>query len=291
LAFEQQFGNNHGRTGSVDQTYIASALATGKVTLRPLTEVTAVRREGREYVVSTRSIDRWGNEMGRSEIGCEKLFLSAGVLGTNQILLRARETGALPDLNDAVGSGYGNNGDVMVAHWLKNDAPAGTQQSLLGLINLDGRADPENPVYATMFSLPLPVETFLLGYYVMVKTGDRAAITYDRASDSITIDWPAAYTDHLTERSRSVFDKLTRANGVDYRDDIFSGEVFAPNTVHPLGGCVRGDVTDAFGRVKGYDGLYVNDASLIPGYLGCNPFMSITALAERNIEAVLQGRH
>ncbi|OBC15063.1 cholesterol oxidase [Mycobacterium sp. 852013-50091_SCH5140682] len=291
LAFEQQFGNNYGRMGSVDQTYVASALATGKVTLRPLTEVIAIRREGREYVVSTRSIDRWGNETAREEIGCERLFLSAGVVGTNHILLRARETGALADLNDALGSGYGNNGDVMVAHWLKNSDPAGTQQSLLGLINLDGRADTENPVYATMFSLPLPVETFMLGYYVMVKSGDRADITYDRASDSVTIDWPATYNEHLTERARSVFDKLTRANGVEYRDDIFSGEVFAPNTVHPLGGCVRGDVTDAFGRVKGYDNLYVNDASLIPGYLGCNPFMTVTALAERNIEAVLQGRH
>ncbi|WP_018603430.1 GMC oxidoreductase [Mycobacterium sp. 155] len=291
FAFEQQFGNNYGRRGSVDQTYVASALATGKVTLRPLTEVTAVRREGREYVVSTRSIDRWGKETGRDEIGCDQLFLTAGVLGTNQILLRARETGALPDLNDALGSGYGNNGDMMVSHWLKKSDPAGTQQSLLGLINLDGRADTENPVYATMFSLPLPVETFMLGYYVMVKTGDRADITYDRTSDSITIDWPAAYTDHLTERTRKVFDKLTQVNGVDYRDDIYSGEIFAPNTVHPLGGCVRGAVTDAFGRVKGYDNLYVNDASLMPGYLGCNPFMSITALAERNIEAVLQGRH
>ncbi|MCC5582722.1 GMC family oxidoreductase, partial [Microtetraspora sp. AC03309] len=123
-------------------------------------------------------------ELGCEEIGCRQLFLSAGVLGTNQILLRARETGALPDLNDAVGRGYGNNGDVMVSHRLKDTDPAGTKQSLLGLINLDGRADPENPVYATMFSIPLPVETYMLGYYVMVKTGDRAAITYDRGSDS-----------------------------------------------------------------------------------------------------------
>lgn len=292
FAFEQQFGNNHGRVGSVDQTYIASALATGNVTLRPLTEVTAIRREGRdEYVVSTRSIDRWGNETGRDEIGCGKLFLSAGVLGTTQILLRARETGALPDLNDALGRGYGNNGDVMVSHRLKDSHPAGTQQSLCGLINLDGRADTDNPVYATMFSIPLPVETFMLGYYVMVKTGDRADIAYDRASDAITIDWPRSHTAHLIERARAVFDKVTHANGVDYRDDIFSGEIFAPNTVHPLGGCVRGDVTDAFGRVKNYQNLYVNDASLLPGYLGCNPFMSITALAERNIEGILQGRH
>jgi cholesterol oxidase len=50
-------------------------------------------------------------------------------------------------------------------------------------------------------------------------------------------------------------------------------------------------VTDAFGRVNGYKNLYVNDASLIPGFIGCNPFMSITALAERNIEAILQDRH
>jgi len=57
-----------------------------------------------------------------------------------------------------------------------------------------------------------------------------------------------------------------------------------------MGGCVRGVATDASGRVNGYDGLYVNDASLLPGYLGCNPFMTITALAERNIEAIVQDR-
>ena len=51
LEFEQQYGNNHGRFGSVDQTYIAAALATGKVTLKPLTEVTDIRREhSGEYV-------------------------------------------------------------------------------------------------------------------------------------------------------------------------------------------------------------------------------------------------
>ena len=75
-----------------------------------------------------------------------------------------------------------------------------------------------------------------------------------------------------------------------HRDDVFDGKVFAPNTVHPLGGCVRGAATDAFGRVKNYDNLYVNDASQLPGYLGCNPYMTITALAERNIEGILQGR-
>jgi cholesterol oxidase len=291
LDFEQQYGNNHGRFGSVDQTYIAAALATGKVHMQTLTEVTAVRREpSGEYVVSTREIDRWGSEVGTHELGCNQLYLSGGVLGTTEILLRARETGALPDLNDEIGRGYGNNGDVMVSHMLQPSDPAGTQQSLMGMINLDGRDDPDNPVYASMFSIPLPIETFALGYYVMVKTGDRADISYDRGSDTIAIGWPDEHTEHLTERAKTVFDRVVRANGVDYRDDIFDGKVFAPNTVHPLGGCVRGRATDAFGRVRGYDNLYVNDASLIPGYLGCNPFMSITALAEHNIEGILQDR-
>jgi cholesterol oxidase len=291
LDFEQQFGNNYGRFGSVDQTYIASALATGKVHLQALTEVTGVRRErSGEYVVSTRQIDRWGHEVGRDELGCGRLFLSAGVLGTTEILLRARETGTLADLSDEIGRGYGNNGDVMVSHMLASSDPAGTQQSLMGMINLDGRNDPDNPVYASMFSIPLPIETFALGYYVMVKTGDLADITYDRASDTVAIGWTEQHHDNLTTRAKTVFDRVVTANGVDYRDDIFAGKVFAPNTVHPLGGCVRGRATDAFGRVHGYDGLYVNDASLIPGYLGCNPFMSITALAEHNIEGILQDR-
>lgn len=291
LDWEQQYGNNHGRLGSVDQTYIAEALKTGHVTLRPLTEVTGIRREGSgEYVLSIREIDRWGKEVLRDEIGCEQLYLAAGVLGTTQLLLRARETGDLADLHDEVGNGYGNNGDIMVSHMLAEQDPAGTQQSLLGMINLDGRADPDNPVYASMFSLPLPVETHALGYYAMVRTGDRAVISYDRQTDAIAIDWPQSHTDHLIERARLVFDRVTQANGVDYRDDLFEGKAFAPNTVHPLGGCVRGAATDLFGRVHGYENLYVNDASLIPGYIGCNPFMSITALAERNIEAILAGR-
>ena len=241
-------------------------------------------------MVRTSEIDRLGNSVGTAEITCDRLFLSAGVLGTTKLLLRARDTGVLPDLSGEIGKGYGNNGDVMVGHALADGDFAGTEQSLMGMINLDGRDDLDNPVYASIFSIPLPVETNTLGYYVMVRTGDRAAITYDGASDSIKIDWPQQFTDNQIERARRVFDRVTQANGVVYRDDLFKGKVFAPHTVHPMGGCVRGVATDAFGRVHGYDNLYVNDASLLPGYLGCNPYMAITALAERNIEAIVHGQ-
>lgn len=160
-------------------------------------------------MVSTRRIDRWGTALGTDEIGCDQLHINAGVLGTTALLLRARDTGALPDLSDHIGRGYGTNGDVMVAHMLSERDPAGTQQSLLGMINLDGRDDPDNPVYASMFSIPLPVETYALGYYVMVKTGDRGDITYDRDSDAISIGWPECHTEHVSARAKSVFDKVT----------------------------------------------------------------------------------
>jgi cholesterol oxidase len=291
LNFEQEYGSNYGRFGSVDQTYIADALATGRVTLKPLTEVTDIEREPNgEWLVRTREIDRWGKVVEQSEVVGKQLYLNAGVLGTNKLLLRARDTGKLPDLSTEIGRGYGNNGDLMVAHALADDDPAGVDQSLMGMINLDGRDDPDNPVYASIFSIPLPVETHALGYYVMVKTGDRGTITYDAAGDAINIDWPEQFTDNQIGRAQQVFDRVTQANGVTYRDDFFGGDVFAAHTVHPMGGCVRGVATDGYGRVNGYDNLFVNDGSLLPGYLGCNPYMTITALAERNIEAILQGR-
>ncbi len=44
------------------------------------------------------------------------------------------------------------------------------------------------------------------------------------------------------------------------------------------------DAEEFAGRLHGYSGLYMIDGSLIPGAATVNPFVTITALAERNIE-------
>ncbi len=59
-----------------------------------------------------------------------------------------------------------------------------------------------------------------------------------------------------------------------------------PATAHILGGCGIADapatgVIDARHEVFGHPGLYVCDGSVIPGNLGVNPSLTITALAER----------
>jgi cholesterol oxidase len=79
------------------------------------------------------------------------------------------------------------------------------------------------------------------------------------------------------------------ANGTIYRYDLFGDTGIFENrfTYHPLGDLVLGKATDRYGRVRGYRNLYVTDGSLLPGSTGVNPFVTITALAERNIERVL----
>ena len=73
-------------------------------------------------------------------------------------------------------------------------------------------------------------------------------------------------------------------------------------TVHPLGGCGIGSdakdgVVDHLGRVfdpaQGandlHAGLYVVDGAMVPGAVGVNPFLTISALAERTAEAINGG--
>jgi cholesterol oxidase len=63
-------------------------------------------------------------------------------------------------------------------------------------------------------------------------------------------------------------------------------------TAHPLGGCPMGDdpstsVVDDLGRVHGHPGMHVIDGSIIPTALAVNPSLTIAALAERSVAAMI----
>jgi choline dehydrogenase-like flavoprotein len=66
-------------------------------------------------------------------------------------------------------------------------------------------------------------------------------------------------------------------------------------TFHLFATCPMGQnesrcATDSFGKVRGADGLYVNDASLLPGPTVVNPQGTVMAIAHRNAQRFLETR-
>ncbi|MFI1970791.1 cholesterol oxidase [Streptomyces cinnamoneus] len=290
LATEVIYGNNHGKM-SLDKTYLAAALRTGKVTIRPLHRVTTIeRRRDGTYLLGAEETDAHGAPLGRREISCTHLFLGAGSLGTTELLLRARETGTLPDLPPEIGTGWGPNGNVMTARANHLWNPTGPHQSSIPALGIDDWDNPAAPVFAEIAPIPAGLETWASLYLAITKNPERGTFTYDKATDRLGLRWTRDQNAPAVRAAKSLFDRVNRANGTMYRYDLFGGGLrnFADDfCYHPLGGCVLGRATDLHGRVRGYRNLYVVDGSLIPGSIGVNPFVTITALAERNIERVI----
>lgn len=289
LASEVIYGNNHGKN-SLDKTYLPNAVGTGQVRIESLHRATAIRREADgTYVVTVRRIDELGQVRRVHEIACRYLFLGAGSLGTTELLLRARETGALPELSEEVGTRWGTNGNVMAGRANHAWDPTGSVQSSMPALAVDNRDDPRDPVFAEIAPVPAGIETWASIYLAITRNPERGRFEYDAGRDDVRLNWRSEQGEPSVRAAKRTLDRLNRANGTVYRHDLFGDtRAFEDRfTYHPLGGCPLHQATDAFGRVKGYSNLYVTDGSLIPGSTGVNPFVTITALAERNIERVL----
>ncbi|MGI5440350.1 GMC oxidoreductase [Streptomyces shenzhenensis] len=289
LAAEVIYGNNHGKR-SLDHSYLAAALGTNNVTIETLHQVKSVRQEpDGTYVLSVAQIDTSGTLVATREIGCHHLFLGAGSLGSTELLLRARDTGALPDLTDTVGKGWGPNGNIMTARANHLWNPTGFQQSAIPALAIDDWSNPNHPVFAEIAPVPAGIETWISLYLAITKNPERGTFFYDRATDAMGLDWTRDQNQPSVAAAKSLFDRINQVNGTAYRHDLFTDtRTFADDfCYHPLGGCVLGKATDSYGRVHGYRNLYVTDGALIPGSVGVNPFVTITALAERNLDRIL----
>lgn len=127
---------------------------------------------------------------------------------------------------------------------------------------------------------------------------DSAAGAFRLDGDRLLLDWPGAKDEPAFKRHDAMLNALVTQSGGTYVKNPLAGTVMGhqPATAHPLGGCGMGTarddgVVDHKGRVfdggarRGstdvHDGLYVVDGAVIPRSLGCNPLLTITALAER----------
>jgi len=283
------YGNDFGKK-SLDKTYLAAAKATGRLVVSQLHEATSIRpAPGGGYRVTIKQIDTSGNLVATKTVTADKIFLAAGSVGTSKLLVAQRALGNLPDLSSYVGQGWGNNGNVMVGRANYMWYPTGSDQSTIPTMGIDNWADAGGPCFAEIAPFPSGIETWISLYLAITKNPNRASFTFNSSTGKVDLGWQAAWSQPSIDAAKRVFDKINSTEGTIYRTDLFGGyKTWGDDfTYHPLGGCLLDQATDNVGRLHGYPGLYVVDGSLIPGSTGVNPFVTITALAERNLEKIL----
>jgi cholesterol oxidase len=299
-------GINSGARTSVDRNYLARAEATGRTDVRPLHVVTGVATDAQgRYVVRADRIDTDGVVLERVALTADAVFFAAGSMGTSRMLVRARDTGALPHLGEQVGRHWGNNGLRLYLRALVPE-PTGAQQggpTSVAIMKWDG----PDPVTIEFGPAPFPVETHAMPLPGIGLCTPVGRFEYRPATGDVELVWSADGDRAARAAIQSTLRQLVTATGWPLPplplpplpplppplDGLLSLAAAAPYglldmnglesyTFHPLGGAVLGQACDGYGRLAGYRGLYVVDSALIPGSTGaCNPALTVAALAER----------
>lgn len=287
LNAEILYGNNYGKK-SLQKTYLAQAKATGRVAISAQHRVTSVSpASGGGYTVAIEQIDTTGNVVATKTVTAARVFFAAGSVGTSKLLVKLKATGALPNLNGEIGRGWGDNGNVMCGRANHLWDPTGSLQSGMptgGIDNWDAGG-----AFAEVAPLPTGIETYASFYLSITNTPHRAEFSWNASAGRVDLNWQTAWKQSSIDMAKSIFDKINSKEGTIYRTDLFGTyKIWGDHlTYHPLGGAVLNKATDNYGRLHGHPGLYAIDGSLIPGNTSVNPFVTITALAERNIEKII----
>ncbi len=289
---EAVYGVNSGAKTTLDNTYLKRAEDSGLLDVRTLHQVQEIgQNEQGLYTIEAHELNEDGTVIGKRSFTCKKLFLTAGTVSTCSLLVKAKAKGKLPLLNDQVGKNWGNNGNVYALRLAVGES-TGQWQGGPPAIGLRDLENPLGPLFVEHPQLPLGVDIFGLLYFGIGISETRGTFRYDSSRDEVIIDWPKrdAGQERINQSLLNTMQQLNNANGgfttslLTYLKDQVKDDI----CYHPLGGCVMGKASDFYGRVKGYEGLYVNDGSFMPSSSACtNPSYTIAALAERNIEKVL----
>ena len=138
----------------------------------------------------------------------------------------------------------------------------------------------------------------------LVMAHDDSCGKIELVDDRTRIHWPDCGKQSIFERINAELKRASDALGGTYIKNPLWTEPLGKNlvTVHPLGGCSMSEtaehgVVDDRGRVfagtsgsETHPGLYVSDGSVMPRSLGVNPFLTISALAERTAALIAEER-
>ncbi|MBW4687495.1 MAG: FAD-binding protein [Komarekiella atlantica HA4396-MV6] len=302
---EHWYGINSGAKNSLDRNYLAQAEQTGNVEILPLHLATTISEvPGHGYRVSCNQINEYGEIIASKTITCRYLFLAAGSMGTSALLVKAKATGTLPRLNNYIGLEWGTNGDALAG---RSGLPKPTNpgQGGPGTSVIEYFDNPFGPIAIQLAPTWNAPDGFLRTVSFAIPSV-KGKFNYDYTTGSVKLNWPDSGNGtgdpKVLQLTKFAFKLLDRKNAISsfqpqtdvalgshsyQKNPVKSGAIFTL-TAHPLGGAVLGKACDFYGRVSGYQRLYVVDSALIPGSTGCtNPSFTIAALAERCLERIL----
>jgi cholesterol oxidase len=130
-------------------------------------------------------------------------------------------------------------------------------------------------------------------YLVMGRDDAGGRIELDPLTQEARVRWPQVGDQDVFKKENDLIFEHAKVLGSTFIENPLWG--FTPFrtlvTAHPLGGCPMGEdhttgLVNHQGKVFNdqgsvYDGLYIADGSIVPTAIGVNPFLTISALAER----------
>jgi cholesterol oxidase len=283
---QYMYGVSSGAKLSVDKNYIKRAKETGNVEVRPLHAVQKIGQyDNGKYFVEVAHLDIHGNIIERIRINCHHLVLSAGSMWTSKLLMKAKYSGSLPNLNDHVGKFWGNNGERV---FLRMALPESTLKTQGGPPSVGSmfQKTPYGPASYEIATTAMPFELHAMCIAALGIPDGHGGFTYNPRNGKVLVRYPkSAHQGTVKRLAAGLKDWNRKTGGWLWDFDALSGAV----TYHPLGGAVLGKACDYYGRVHGYPGLYVIDGALIPGSTACaNPAWTVAAISERCLDHIIQ---
>lgn len=299
---------------TLDLNYLAAAEHNG-AEIRPLHLVRRVHPVAAGYEVHVDEIA--GAGLTPHVLTAPIVVLSAGSLGSTEILLRSRAQGSLPLISDRLGRGWSSNGDFLTPafHLFRDIWPTRGPTITAAIDLLDGEfqgkgifiedgglpdigraflerfanephLDPRaQRIVASILPLLGRSEIFrhVMPWFAQARDAADGTLRLDGAH--LALDWDVTASQPTMEAVAALHRRLSfLTEGIPMTPVTWTaGQDLV--TPHPLGGCNMGTtaqdgVVNHRGAVFNYPGLYVSDGSIVPKALGLNPSKTIAALAE-----------